>query len=165
MDILNTLLQSNTFNFLIVLGVILFLLKKINIKAKINDMREQIKNYVEDSSNELNLAEKELNAVSEKLKNLPNETSEINISAKNNIENVTQQIEEEIQDKMHDIDNNAKRILNLEIKQFKSKLTGILTEKSIELAKENAMEQLKTNPQLHKNYIDEAINEIDRINL
>ena len=161
MDILNTLLQSNTFNFLIVLGVILFLLKKINIKAKINDMREQIKNYVEDSSNELNLAEKELNAVSEKLKNLPNETSEINISAKNNIENVTQQIEEEIQDKMHDIDNNAKRILNLEIKQFKSKLTGILTEKS----KENAMEQLKTNPQLHKNYIDEAINEIDRINL
>ncbi len=165
MDILNTLLQSNTFNFLIVLGVILFLLKKINIKAKINDMREQIKNYVEDSSNELNLAEKELNAVSEKLKNLPNETSEINISAKNNIENVTQRIEEEIQDKMHDIDNNAKRILNLEIKQFKSKLTGILTEKSIELAKENAMEQLKTNPQLHKNYIDEAINEIDRINL
>ena len=128
-------------------------------------MREQIKNYVEDSSNELNLAEKELNAVSEKLKNLPNETSEINISAKNNIENVTQRIEEEIQDKMHDIDNNAKRILNLEIKQFKSKLTGILTEKSIELAKENAMEQLKTNPQLHKNYIDEAINEIDRINL
>ena len=96
---------------------------------------------------------------------MPQETDEIKKSAKNNVENISQKLENELEEKMSDIDNNTNRILNLETKKFKSKLTLILSETSINLAEENAINQLENNRDLHDKYIYEAINELDRIDL
>ena len=71
----------------------------------------------------------------------------------------------EIEEKKKDIENNAKRILGLETKKFKSHLSGVLSQASIDLAKKNALEQLNNNRELHDRYINEAIDEIDRIGL
>ena len=67
--------------------------------------------------------------------------------------------------KKKDIENNAKRILGLETKKFKSHLSSVLSQASVDLAKKNALEQLENNRELHDRYINEAIDEIDRIGL
>ena len=164
-SIIHTLIQTNTINFIVVLAVLIFILSKLNVGTKINKIKEEIKEYVENSVAEKTIAEKELEAVEEKIKQLPKETKLIETSAENNIKGLEQKIKKEIEDKKNDIKTSADRILNLEIKQFKSKLTSILSEKSVILAKDNAIEQLKNNSELHNKYINEAIEEIGRISL
>ncbi len=164
-DIIQTLIQTNSLNFIIVLAVLIFILSKLNINEKINKLRDDIKSYVDNSTSEKALAQKELEETEEKIKHLPEETQLIETSAENNIKGLEQKIKKEIEDKKNDIKTSADRILNLEIKQFKAKLTSILSEKSVILAKDNAIEQLKNNRELHNKYIDEAIEEIGRVSL
>lgn len=162
-EIWHLIIHSNIVNFLIVLALICWLFSKINLGQKIDSVRENIKNYVDTSSNEKINAEKNLETIKEKITHLPEEIDEIQKSAKNSIESIGKKIESEIQSQMIDIENNAKRIMNLETKKFKSKLTGALTEASINLAKENAVSQLNNNRDLHDKYIYEAIDELDKV--
>lgn len=164
-DIWQLLIQTNTINFLIVFAAILFLVSKLNIKNKIENIRNEIKSYVENSEQERENAKKELQKINEKIEHLPDEIADIQSSAQRNIKGIEQKIETEIKDKMQDIENNAKRILTLENKKFKSKLSGVLSQASVKLARENAIAQLKDNRELHNKYINDAIEEIDRINL
>ena len=164
-DIIQTFIQTNSLNFIIVLAVLIFILSKLKINEKINKLRDDIKSYVDNSTSEKALAQKELEETEEKIKHLPEETQLIETSAENNIKGLEQKIKREIEDKKNDIKTSADRILNLEIKQFKAKLTSILSEKSVILAKDNAIEQLKNNRELHNKYIDEAIEEIGRVSL
>ena len=71
-------------------------------------------------------------------------------------------MDETVKEQMLDIDNNSKRIMNLETKKFKSNLTMRLSEVSVNLAMENAVNQLKNNRELHDKYISEAIEQIDK---
>ena len=62
-NLFQTLIHSNTINFLIVLSLLLFLMSKLKIGNKIDLMRNEIKNFVDESTNEKNLAEKELDTI------------------------------------------------------------------------------------------------------
>ena len=164
-EIWQIIVQSNTLNFLIVLVVVLFIVSKLDVKSKLEAIKDEIRTYVDNSSQEKESAEKELDEINEKIKHLPDEIADIKQSAENNIRGIEKRINEEIEEKKKDIENNAKRILGLETKKFKSRLSGILSQASIDLAKNNALEQLNNNRELHDRYINEAIDEIDRIGL
>lgn len=164
-DIWQIILQSNILNFIIVLAFLCYLCSKLNFKGKIENLRNEIKSFVEESADEKINAEKELSDIKDKIVHLPQEIDNIKKSAKNSIESYERKINSDLKEQMLDIDNNVKRIMNLETKKFKSKLTGILSEASINLAKDNAVKQLENNSELHNQYIYDAINEIDRINL
>ena len=164
-EIWQIIVQSNTLNFLIVLAVVLFIVSKLDVKSKREAIKDEIKTYVDNSSQEKESAKKELDEINEKIKHLPDEIADIKQSAENNIRGIEKRINEEIEEKKKDIENNAKRILGLETKKFKSRLSGILSQASIDLAKNNALEQLNNNRELHDRYINEAIDEIDRIGL
>lgn len=164
-NLYETLLHSNTINFIIVVIVIAIICYFLNISEKIEKLQKNIENYVKNSEQEKEHAELELKNTEEKIDKLPEDLADIKLSAENNIKNFEQKLQRETTLKKIDIKNNAERILNLEIKTFKEKLTGTLTEASINLAEQNAKEQLKNNIELHNKYIDEAIDEIHRISL
>lgn len=162
-NLMQIIVQSNTLNFIIVLLIIVFLVVKFDVKSGIEKMRNEIKSYVDESSLEKENAQKELDKINDEIKHLPEEIADIKESAHRNIKGIEKKINNEIKDKMSDIENNATRILNLETKKFKSRLSGVLSRASIDLAKKNAIEQLNCNRVLHDKYIDESIAEIDRI--
>lgn len=164
-DIWQIIVQSNTFNFIVVLTVVLFIISKLDVKSKIEHLRNDIKSYVDKSTEEKEDAEKSLDEINQKLKHLPEEIEDIKVSAQKNIDGIAKRIEFEIEDKKKDIENNANRILNLEIKTFKEKLTGRLSLVSVDLSRKNAIEQLQNNRELHNKYIYDAIDEIDRLSL
>lgn len=164
-NIWQLILQTNTFNFIIVLAILAFIISKLNIKEKIEHIRDEIKAYVQESSNEKNLAEKELENIKKSVVKLPDEISKIKESAKNSVLSLERKIEAEVKAQMSDIDNNAKRLLSFETKKFKSKLSSILSEASVVLARDNALKQLENNRELHNKYIEDAIEEINRINI
>ncbi len=162
-DIFQFLIKTNTVNFIIVLALIIFLFIKLNFKQKIEDLRTEIKTYVETAENEKTQAEKKLAEIKDKVSKLPDEIEDIKISAEKSTVSIASKIHSEIEEQKQDISNNAQRIFNLETKKFKAKLNTLLSEKSIELAQENALNQLNSNKDLHNKYIDNAIDELDRI--
>ena len=164
-EIVHLLVHSNTLNFLIVLSIIVILVVKLNLKDKIEVLREEIKSYVDASADEKNIAEQNLSIIKEKIQKLPLQIEDIQKSTENSVKSIGEKIKSDIQEQKQDISNNAERILNLEMKKFKQKLTSVLSEKSVEIAKENAINQLKENNELHNKYIDNAIEELDRISL
>ena len=163
-DIIQILIQSNTLNFLIVLLIVIFLIKKLNVSGKIEKITNEITNYVESSETEKQQAQTELNRINDKIAKLPAVSERIKKSTQRNINNIAENAKKHTEVQKQDITNNAKRLFKLEARVFKSKLTNLLSEKSIELAKENAIKQLEENPELHNTYIEKAIAELDRIN-
>lgn len=161
----HTILESNLINFLIVLSILVFICIKLNIKAKINDLQKAIVDSVEKSSSKKEDAHKALNEIQEKINHLDDDIADIEKNAERNIKSIERRISKEIVEKKKDIDNNATRIINLETKNFKTKLSNILSDASIDLVKKNVIEQLEKNKGLHNKYIDEAIEGIDKVNL
>lgn len=161
----NLILESNLINFIVVFVIMAYIIKKINVGDKIENVRKTIKSYVDESSNEKAAAEKELSQIQAKIEHLQDDIKDIEATAQNNIKGFENKIQEEIYEKKKDIDKNAERILNLETKNFKDKLSSVLSEASINLARKNAIEQLKNNRELHNKYINEALEGIDKINL
>ena len=163
--ILNLLIQSNTINFLIVLLIVVSLIKYLKIGEKIDKVKEEIKFYVETSENEKSQAEVNLTRINDKLSKLPAVIERIQKSTQKNINNIEQNVKKNTEIQKQDISKNSERLFDLETKKFKSKLSNLLSEKSVEIARDNAIQQLKENPSLHAKYIDNAIDELDRISL
>ena len=164
-DIWQLIIHSNIVNFIIVLMMIKWLFSKVNLSEKLEKLKEEIKSYVDKSTEEKEDAEKSLEAIKQKIEHLPAEIEDIKVTAQNNIDGIAKRIEFEIEDKKRDIENNANRILNLEIKTFKEKLTSRISQVSVDLSRKNAIEQLSNNRELHNKYIYDAIDEIDRLSL
>ena len=164
-DILQILLQSNTLNFIIVLAIISVVFLRLNIPQKLDKSREEIKSYIDESENEKHNAEQSLFDIKNKIKTLPDEINKIKISTKNNISNMIIKSEEETKQQIENIDGNVNRIMDLETKKFQSTLVSMLSEASINLARDNAKKQLENNRSLHNKFIDEAIEEINKVNL
>ena len=164
-DIFHLILHSNLINFLIVLSLLIVIVNKLNLKEKIETLRDEIKTYVDASVQEKEVAEQNLTSIKQKIEDLPSQIKDIQISTDNSVKSIGEKIKADIQEQKQDISNNAERIFNLEMKKFKQKLTSALSEKSVEIARDNAVNQLKQNNELHNKYIDNAIEELDRINL
>lgn len=168
-EFIEYILFSNVINFAIIVAIFVFVFTKTGIGKKlvfvINEIPKQIENYVNTSIDEKENSLKKLNNVNEQIEHLPEEIQDINKRADNNIKSLEVKFQNEIEQKKKDIEVNGKRILNLETKKFQQKLTGIISEISVKLAKENAEKQLNDNRNLHNKYIDKAIDGIDGINL
>lgn len=164
-DLFEIIAESNIINFIIVLALLIWLFSKINLKAKTAELSLQIKNYVRESETEKENSLDKLKEIETEIANLPENIKDIERSTEKNLQGINKRIAKEIEEKKSDLQNNEKRILGLERKKFKEKLTAVLTETSIDLAKKNAIEQLENNRDLHDKYIYDAINEIDGVNL
>jgi F0F1-type ATP synthase membrane subunit b/b' len=163
-DIIQIFIQSNTLNFLIVLFILVFLVKKLKVSEKIEKLSNEIKSYVESSETEKQQAQAELGRIKDKISKLPALSERIKKSTQRNINNIAENAKKHTEIQKQDITNNAQRLFKLETRLFKSKLTNLLSEASIQLAKENAIKQLEENPELHNRYIEKAIEELDGIN-
>lgn len=164
-EIIQTILQSNIINFLIVLAFLIFLVYKINLSEKLEKVREEITSYIEASEKEKQNAQEELNRINDKIEKLPAVVERIKKSTERNIKNLEENSNKSAEIQKKDISRNAQRLFNLETKKFKTELSNILSEHSIRIARENAVKQLEENPNLHDKYIEDAIEEIDRITL
>ncbi len=165
MDIINLIIKTNTLNFLIVLAVIIFLILKLNLGQKLDNLKSEITNYVNVSEDEKKQAEMALSEINAKITHLPDEISKIDKSAKNSVLSLEKKMERTLKEQVQDIDNNSNRIMKLETKKFKQNLAFKLSEVSVNLAKDNAVRQLNNNRELHDKYIYEAIAQIDGADL
>lgn len=158
------IVKSNTFNFIIFVAIFTLIFKKINIKGVLDSLQSKLVDLIESAKNAKDEALKELKDVEVLVENLPQVLDEMVADAKKTAETIKEKILKDAQVQVQHIEQNAIKVIGAEEKMLISKLTHKTSIASVEVAKSNIEQALKSNPQLHEKYINESIDSLDRLN-
>lgn len=161
----NLIVQSNTFNFAILVIIIAVVFAKIDLPGIIEKIKNDVARAIENAKQEKENAEKDLKTAQKTAANTDNEVAEQLKTAENNAQNLSQGIMKNTELQIENIKSNILKVINAEEKSLSAKLTQNTVNNSIELAKQNIINKLNENPDLHNKFIDDSINEIDRVQL
>lgn len=128
-------------------------------------MRDEIKHFVEKSENEKNLAIKELHKTEQELEELPQELEKIISDAEESAVNIAKDLEAKGEDELKKLEKQAQKAIRFEQKKFHENLASLTSTVAVDLARDNVVEELEKNPDLHKKFIDEALSELDRVEI
>lgn len=159
----NTIVTSNTFNFIVFVLILAFVFKKINIGALITSLQQKIIKLLEEAKKEKEEAQKALLNAEKAVENLPTELNEIMQDATKSAEVISKKILTEAEKQIESIESNAKKVIEAEEKLLISKLTKSTSQTSVELAKTHIKNVLVQTPTLHEKYINDSIDELDRL--
>lgn len=165
MEIWNLIVESNTFNFIILVIILWVLLQKMHVVSLLENLKDNIINKIEMSKSEREKAENELKKARNAVANLDNEIKESIELTRKNIEGAVKQTLENAELQAENILNNVKNVIENEEKQISSKLLNSTAQQAVQSAKDKIIARLKANPELHNKYIDEAIEDIDKVTL
>lgn len=160
----NIIVESNTFNFIIFLSLFALLFKKINLKGIINSLPEKTVKILDDVEKEKEIALNLLKSAESEIANLDNELKEIVVDAEKSAEVIGHKIMSEAQKQLENIESNAIKVIEAEEKLLVSQLSKKVSQESIKTAKSHIQQTLVQTPSLHEKFINESIDELDRLN-
>ncbi len=137
---------------------------KIDAKKAFETMRDEIKKVVEKSENEKKLALIELEHTKDDLKKLPKELDKIIDDAKKSAVNIAKDIEVKGNEEIKKIQLLGRKSIKFEEKRFHERLASMTSNAAVDLARENVISELSQKAELHNKFIDDALNELDRVN-
>ncbi len=161
----NLVVQSNTFNFAILVMIIAIVFVKIDVPKIIEKIRLEISNSIENAEKLKKESQIELKTAKKTTKNTEAEIEEKLTSAKNNAKLLENEISKNAKSQATQIENNVNRVISAETKKVSTKLSNDTIDKAINLAKENILNKLEIEPNIHNKFIEESITELDRIEL
>src|SRR5574344_1546619 len=160
----NIFVQGNLFNFVLFLAFFAWVFKKIKFGEIIQNMQKNVENTVNDVKTDKDNSVKTLKDANTAIKNLDKEISEIVEDAKKSAKSISEKIKDEAEKQVLSIEQNSKKIIEAEEKKVVSILTKRTSSASVEVAKSQIEQALIQTPSLHEKYINESINELDRLN-
>ncbi len=163
MEIWTLIVKSNTFNFLILLGLIIFAIKFFKVGSLIEKACTKVKETVENSDLEKENSKVELQKANETIKNIANEVKEIFDNAQKSAELMGEKILKDADLQAKSIEQNAKKVMEFESKKVALNLTQKTALASLEVAKNHIKNTLKEKPQYHNDFIQKSIDELDRL--
>ena len=163
MEIWTLIVKSNAFNFLILLGLIVFVIKFFNIGNLIENACIKVKEAVENSDLEKENSQNELQKANETVKNIANEVKEIFDNAQKSAELIGEKILKDADLQAKSIEQNAKKVMEFESKKVALNLTEKTALASVEVAKNHIKNILREKPHYHNDFIQKSIDELDRL--
>lgn len=160
-----TILKTNTFNFIIFLGIIIFVAAKINLPKMIFSLQEKIEKKVTDATTAKKDSEINYKNAESKLENIDNEIEDIISEAKKTAENLKERINEKALAQIEIIEKNTQKMLDNETYKLRKSLSDTTSKASLVLVENNLKRNLETNPALHQSFIDEAIDKIETLEI
>lgn len=163
MEIWALIVKSNTFNFLIMVIIMIAVLKGIHIGQLLENAKTKIKEKIDLSSKTKEDSVSKLAKAHAAISNIEDEIEKIFSKNDENIENIKSKIEDETSAALQKIEDNSKKLITLEEDKIFSNLSKQTALASIELAKNHIIKTLEEKPQYHDNFISESINELDEV--
>lgn len=158
------IVMSNTFNFVIFVLILAWVAKKINVGAIISALQQKIIKLLDETKKNHEEAKNELLNAEKSVANLDTELKVIVEDAQNSADVISKKILSEAEKQLANIDANVQKVINAEEKLIISSLTKNTSKASIDNAKAHIQNALTQAPNLHEKYINESINELDRLN-
>ncbi|HIT92114.1 MAG TPA: hypothetical protein IAD11_04260 [Candidatus Stercorousia faecigallinarum] len=159
----NIIVKSNTFNFAVLLLIFAILFKKLNVSALVEKIKQDIINTINNAKAERENAKNKLYDAQKSIEHIEEEIKQRLDEASLRGEGIAKQIAANADEQVKLIEKNISRVINAEEKTLSAKITEKTLKASIELAKQHIKNTLVNNPELHNKFIDESIDNIDRV--
>lgn len=161
----NVLVETNTFNFIIFVALMALIFKKIDVKTIITSIQEKTIKIIEEAKTGQNEATEALMNAEKELENIDKDLKVIIAEAEKSAEVIGKKILSEAEKQIENINTNAMKVIEAEEKLLISKLTKSTSTASVQIAKSHVEKVLQETPSLHDKYINESIDELDRLSL
>jgi len=159
------LATSNTINFIIMVAILAIIVKKMNLNSVFDSSISKVDASIKKSDEEKEKSEKLLTGAQKLIEKLPQDIETLEKEAVSKAEVFKAQIEASTQKTIFGIHQNVDRAIAIEEKKISNLMTGKTIKASVELAKSNIEELLAKNPELHGKFIEESLDELDKVNL
>ena len=156
--------RTNLFNFVIFLSIIIFLVKKINISAKLEDAQVVVKDTIVESETAKVQSEQHLNTIEESMAHIEEEIEAILEKSSKNAELVGEKILQDGEKTALVIQENTSKALENSRTILKNELLKRASLASVEVAKNHIINELSWNQGLHDKLIDESVDALEEIN-
>lgn len=164
-DFWNLIVQSNTFNFIVMLVIFAIIWQKLNLSASLVKMKSDIVEFIENSKKERTISEEHLLDAKKSIENLDSEIKEKLEKSKVLAQNVFEEIQTMALKSVEKIEANVDKIIDNETRKINSKLSDSTVDSAVKLATEKLKAMFSQNPELHAQYINKSIEALNRIKL
>lgn len=162
-EIWKQICESNLFNFVVMVLLLSWLVKKFDIGSKIETGRKRIETTIADSENlkEENL--KKLYEAQDSSTKIDEKMLKIFKSAEDKARFVGEKLLDEGKIQTETIKENCKKAIEANVKTVKNEIVKETAEEAMKLAEEHIKSELERDSNLHQKYIYESIDAIDGI--
>ncbi|MDY6310772.1 MAG: hypothetical protein SPL73_03455 [Cyanobacteriota bacterium] len=164
-DIIKYLIDTNIVNFALMVWFFWWVFDKIDIKKLMNNVVQAVKDKIQKSESEKESSNISMNKALETLNKLPDEIKEIEKFNNDKTELFKKQLEISTQKTIDKIENNIEKSIKIEEKNISKEVMNETIEKSIEQARNNIIEMLKSNPDLHNKFIQDGLDKLNKAEL
>jgi F0F1-type ATP synthase membrane subunit b/b' len=164
-QIIDYIARTNLFNFVIFAGIIAFLVKKLDVKSKMETAVTEVEETIKESETVKTESEEKLSNIEESMKNISDEVDKILNNSKENAKLVGEKILSDTNYSVTVIQENAVKAIENSRVILKNDIIRRAALASVEVAKSHIEEELKRNPDLHNKLIDESVSEIEGIEI
>lgn len=159
------IVESNTFNFIVLLVILVIVMQKLKVSEAAAKLKDNIVNAIENAKNAKEKAKTYYDDAKSKIEHIEDEVSERLALATRQAENVADSISENTSRKVTQIEHNVEKVVEAEKKTLITELTEKTTKSSIILAEKYIKLRLDNEPELQDKYIEEGIEELDKVNI
>ena len=159
----NVFVTSNLFNFVVFLAIFAWIFKKFDLKGMLTGLQQKISNLIELAKKERAEATQELEKAQSAVANLDTELKIIVNDAQKSAEVISEKLLKEAEKQIESIESNAVKVIAAEEKLIVSNLSKSATKASVAVAKAHIEKVLAETPTLQEKYINESIDELDRL--
>ena len=159
----NLILESNTFNFVVLLVILVIVMQKLHISDKLEDMKHEIVDKIEKSKQAKEDAVYNLADAKTKIEHLEEDIEEKITIANTQAHNVGETIKEAAERKVRQIEINVQKVIESEEKTIVTNLNDKTSKEALNLAEKLIKEKLEQEPALHDRYISESIEELEKV--
>lgn len=165
LNILKELATSNTINFAIMAILLGVIIKKLHLSTAFEKSIEAIKNQISNSETEKANSSKILGKNKDLIEKLPNELEEMEKTSQSKLTAFEEKIEDNTRKTIENLVLSTDRIKSIEEKKVSNLLTQSTSKEALELAKNRICELLENNPEMHNDFIQQSIDELDKVKI
>ncbi len=165
LNILKELATSNTINFAIMAILLGVIIKKLHLSTAFEKSIEAIENQISNSETEKANSSKILGKNKDLIEKLPNELEEMEKTSQSKLTAFEEKIEDNTRKTIENLVLSTDRIKSIEEKKVSNLLTQSTSKEALELAKNRICELLENNPEMHNDFIQQSIDELDKVKI
>lgn len=155
--------ESNLFNFVVMILLLGWMVKKFDLASKIESGRKKIETTITESEKAKEENLKKLYEAQDASTKIDEEMLKVFKSAEDKARAFGEQMLAESQTQIESIKENSKKAIDANIKTVKNEIMKETAEEAMKLAAAHIKSELERDPNLHQRYIYESIDAIDGI--
>lgn len=163
LNIWSKILESNLFNFVLMLVLLDWILKKTNMSDKLEQGRKSIEDKINNSKLAKENAIKELFELQEKSKDVAKEAHEILTKSNANAVMVGEKIVEDAKKQANEFGKNLDKIVESNQKAVKNSLREKTSQTAVKIAQDYIEDRLENDRSLHIKFINESIDALNGV--